>query len=228
MKHLMSSLRSLSVAVLGLALVAGGAEAGSLTILQTTISGAQSQLDVNHSYFWAFEYSGTQTFSPIEASFVMKRGPKTGLAEAVTGNLGPATAVMSLYEADPVTGLNTNLLYQVTKQASDFTQAYGNVIFTLYSGADVSLPARFNITLTSNAKDTQAHAFFIKGLFRSDFLFKGDGGTDLSGFTFDGTGTGSGGGTPAPNTPVPEPSSIALFVGAGLMACLARRRAVRA
>lgn len=225
MKHLMSSLRSLSVAVLGLALVAGRAEAGSLTILQTTISGAQSQLDVNHSYFWAFEYSGTQTFSPIEASFIMKRGPKTGLPEAVTGDLGPATAVMSLYEADPVTGLNTNLLYQVTKQASDFTQSFGNVIFTLYSvSPDVSLPARFNITLTSNAKDTQAHAFFIKGLFRSDFLFKGDGGTDLSGFTFGGTGTGSDGGTPA----VPEPSTIALFVSAGLMACLARRRAARA
>ncbi|MFM8222789.1 MAG: hypothetical protein ACKOJF_28100, partial [Planctomycetaceae bacterium] len=194
MMRLMSGFRGWSVLLLGLAMVAGRAEAGSLTILQTTQSGAQSQLDVNHSYFWAFEYTGSATFSPIVASFVMKRGPKTDKAEAVDGNQGPATAVMSMWAADPVTGLNTGLLYQVIMPASAFTQSFNAVNFTLYSGAAATLPPRFNITLTSDAKDTQAHAFFIKGLFRSDFLFQGDGGTPLPDFYYDGVGPGSNGG----------------------------------
>lgn len=199
------SLSSAVLAVAGAVLLSNVAEAGSLTILQTTQSGGNTQLDVNHGYFWQFQYSGSATFSPIVASFVMKRGPQT------TEN-----AVMKVFAAD-ANGNSTTEVYSATLTPSSFTQSYAPILFTLYSGSpDQGLPSKFNVTLTSAAIDSQSKAYFIKGnLNASTFSFKDGSGNNVPGFSYDGSGNGDGG-TPTPNAVVPEPSTWAL-----LATCLA-------
>lgn len=199
--------------LVGLGLVANSAQAGSLTILQSTQSGANTQLDVNHGYFWSFDYTGSAAYSPIVASFVMKRGPNT------TEN-----AVMKLFEAD-ANGNSTNELYSVSLAPSSFTQSYAAVLFTLYSGSpDQTLPTKFNVTLTSAALDNQSKAYFIKGtLTSSTFSFKDGDGNDISNFFYNGSGSGSGG-TPTPPAAVPEPSTFGLIASFAAAATLLRRR----
>ena len=186
--------------------------AESLTILQTTQSGGQTQLDVNHSYFWGFRYTGTSSYNPIAASFTMKIGSQTA-----------APAVMKLYEADSNSNTTGAALATVSLDPADFTQSFDPVLFTLFSTPTL-LPEYFNVTLESEAADQQSKAYFIKGnLANAVFTFQGDGGP-LTDFEYLGAGSGTEGGNDNFSS-VPEPSTAGLTMFAAcLMPGLARIR----
>jgi len=201
-----------AVTVMALSTTGNFASAASLSILQFGQSGAQTQVDVNHSYFWNFTYSGSTAYSPIYATFQMKRGPAT------TENIQ-----MQLFAADPNTGLNTGLLATAILQPNNFTQAYSPVQFVLFN-VPTTLPQYFNVTLSSNAVDAQSQAYFIKGdLSTATFKFVDGNGNDLSDYFYNGFGNGNQGGSPTPPTPVPEPASYLAQAGLVLAAGLLRK-----
>ena len=205
-----------AVAVLAITTNGGLANAGSLNILQYGQTNAQTQLDVNHSYFWDFTYTGSTAYSPITATFQMKRGPKTS-----------ENAIMELWAADSVTGANIggSALATATLTPNAFSQSFSQVQFVLFSSPTV-LPARFNVTLKSNALDEQAKAYFIKGRLQdATFTFQDGSGNTIPDFYYQGFGNGSNGGTPSPPVPVavPEPSSYLAQAGLVLAAAMFRR-----
>jgi hypothetical protein len=206
-----------SIAAASFSMAGGVASAGPLTILQFGQANAQTQVDVDHSYFWSFEYSGSTAYSPISAKFDMKRGPQT--TEDIT---------MELWQADPITGFSIAKLAFKTLTPGDFTQSFKTVEFQLFN-TDTVLPPRFNVTLKSPAADVQSQAYFIKGrLADATFTFDDGSGQAPSGFKYDGFGNGDQGGTPTPPVPpapVPEPSTY--LAQAGVVLALAMFRKFR-
>jgi hypothetical protein len=173
----------------------------SLKILQSVNNGGQTQLDVSHSYFWHFSYSGSTAYSPITAAFSMKKG----------AGAGGSTAVLRLYSANG-DGSNQALLKEISRGAASFSgTSFKDETFTIFSAADATvLPGRFNISLTSDAPDSGNGQFFIKGLNGS--------GDQIAGFT-NGSGTFSS---------VPEPSVFVFGSVVLLAVCLSVCRTRRA
>jgi hypothetical protein len=175
--------------------------------LATDQTGAQTQIDVNHTSTWtltpnsAFDFGG--------GIFVMKDGSNTS-----------ATVILSLYQG---TDANGTLLGAVTLTHAAFCAQVGNCgqFGTHRFDFTVPVPLQVGVTyfaaLTSSANDVQSQAYFIK----NDFYFISDTNgvaVPVQPVTF---------GTPPPSSPspVPEPGSMALIlVGAGALA--AKRRAL--
>ena len=173
------------------------AAAGELNILQTGQSGGNTQLDVDHSYFWRFSYSGSAQFDPVRASFVMKKGPSTS---------SPAT--MQFFRADSNGVNNGDALSIVSVADTEFTQQYTNINFDLFN-SPTSLPSRFNISLTSDTPSSGNGQYFIKGdLASATFGFEDENGNPITGITFLGAGQGTGDSGSTPLASTPEPSSI--------------------
>lgn len=151
--------RALVAAVLMLFATAQVSRGGTvLNIVQTGITGAQSQLDINHSYAWNFEVSGPLTFDSVIGKFTLKRGPSTSL-----------DAVMTLWATDssftPLSqvGLSTLL-------PSSATQSFSLYSFFV-SSTSTQLNGFYSLTLTSSAADVASDQWFIKGQTSSlDFL----------------------------------------------------------
>jgi len=192
--------------------------ADSILIKETGQSGAQTQLDINHSYFWKFRYTGSQTFDPVTANFTLKRGPQT-----------TESAVLTLYAADS-NSVNQSLLGSYELTAAQASQQYTPHLFTLISGTQTLLPEFFNLALTSNASegggssDPQSESWFIKNPADSSFVFENQTGETVSGFEYLGFGEGNGS---EGGSSVPEPGSFVMFglvVGLG---GLGRRRRSR-
>jgi hypothetical protein len=183
---------------------------GSLKILQSVTNGGQTQLDVSHSYFWHFSYSGSTAYSPITAAFSMKKG----------AGAGGSTAVLRLYSANG-DGSNQALLKEISRGAASFSGTlFKDETFTIFSAADATvLPGRFNISLTSDAPDSGNGQFFIKGLNgNGEFSFQDGSGDQIAGFT-NGSGTFSS---------VPEPSVFVFGSVVLLAVCLSVCRTRRA
>lgn len=166
--------------------------------VQTNITGAQTQIDINHTSTWAFSTGLAWDFGG--GTFVMKRGPSSS-----------ADVVLSIYEGTNFTG---TLAGTYTLTSSAFTQSFANVSFLFGSPLPLDANAQYYVDLTSTANDTANTQYFIKGA-NSSLTFEDSNGnliptgyvtsvTDTSGNTTQGV--------PA----LPEPFSLSLMaVGLG-------------
>lgn len=190
--------------VLCLGAAGGAVRGGVLNIVQTGITGAQSQLDVAHSYQWNFTVGSPLTFEAVMGSFTLKKGPST-----------VQDAVMTLWSTDssfvPVTNIGSAAL-----TSGSATQSFVLYVFPVVTGS-IQLQGQYALTLTSTAADTANQQWFIKGQTSSVQFLDGNDQT-IGGITYDGG-----------VAPVPEPSSIAMAAGgmATTMVIVRRRRRPR-
>lgn len=166
-------------------------EAEVLNIVQTNITSAQSDLDVDHSYSWTFSVAGPQTFDAVVGKFTLKTGSQTS-----------EPAVLELSQADG--SFNpTTLVASYAYPAASASQSYTLLTFAL-SATSMTLNGSYILTLESNAVTTGSKQWFIKDPAKS-VAFENDSGGAISGF--------SGGGA----VPVPEPSwPVGLVLGGGV------------
>jgi hypothetical protein len=160
--------------------------------LSTDHTGAQTQIDLNHTSSWAFSVNTTTDLAG--GVFTMKDGSSTA-----------ADITLSLYQGSSASG---PLLKQVTLTHTQFCTGFSNCgqfdwhPLAFASTYQLQVGVNYFVTLTSSAVDTQSTAYFIK----DDGTFFGSSDTL---------------GTPAnPNpltAPVPEPATF-LLSGLGLAA----------
>lgn len=193
-----------------LAAVAAG-PAGAVPYYFTTgQTGAQTQIDMNHTTSWSFTASSAWTLGG--GRFTMKDGSATS-----------ATVALTLYEGGDATG---TLLQQQSFTTAGFCAQHGGncqnfteTAFDFATAYTFTTGRSYYLALTSTSVDAQSQAYFIKGL---DSVTIASGGTVLAGQTF-----ASGSAVTTPTTPVvvPEPGSLAVLGVAVLGAMRARRRA---
>lgn len=173
--------------------------------LTTGQTGAQTQIDINHSSEWSFTPSVPWQFGG--GFFTMKDGSKTN-----------APIVFRLYEGP--NAASNNLIAQVTMTNAQFcAQApcnqYNVRDFHLVSPVQLTAGMTYFASLTSTAPDRQAEAYFIKA--SSGFKI-----VDANGSVI----------TPAPivnpsgNTDSPEPATgLLIGTAAALMFYRQRKKA---
>ena len=190
------------------------------------MSGAQTFLNQTESYFWRFSSSGTMEFFPINATFELKRGSSAS-----------EDAVLRLYESN-ASGQIISTLGTATLSAASATGQFATYSFQLTS-TPVTLPAYFNLELTSAAGTTSNVTWFIKDPKTGTFKFSDGSGGEVSTVGYLGYGEGDGtagsssdsffsadeGGSGDP-VAVPEPSSLALVATAGTYYLYRRRRQI--
>lgn len=135
-------------------LLAAGMWASPTYFLVTTDqSGAQTQIDTDHSSIWFFEPS--VSFVLGGGNFVMKDGPHTSL------NVG-----LTLFDGVPAGGTTLAELTftnaQFARQLAN-SQSFSQHQFLFASAFTVLAAHRYTLVLHSNAPDQQADAYFIKG-----------------------------------------------------------------
>jgi hypothetical protein len=173
-----------------------------LNIIQTTVTQAQTDLDVDHSYAWTFSAAPAQTFDAVTGKFVLKKGPQA-----------TAPVILELWEATSAF-TPTTLVGQYAFPASSGSQsAFVEETFFLTTTSTV-LDGNYYLSLTSAAASTANTQWFIKDPTES-VVFQDGSGQPISGIT--------GGGA----VPVPEPQGIAVWVGGGLAAGWLRWRTRR-
>jgi len=206
----------LMVAAAALAvLMASSVQAGIIVLKQTGMNGGQTQLDVNHSYYWRFTTLNAGPYDPI-AKFTMKVGPKT-----------TEDAVLELWTADGsfINQALVGVYRMAPSELGQNKQSFAERTFVLGVPPTGTTPVtgytfngNYNLIFKSSAIDAQAKAWFIKGdLGSSSLVFQDSNGNQQSGFTFGGMGDGNGTTPDSPTTqaPVPEPASLTLW---GLLA----------
>jgi hypothetical protein len=183
---------------------ATAAQAEVLNIIQTTITSAQTDLDVDRSYSWAFGVSGPLTFDSMVGVFTLKTGANT-----------TAPAVLKLFEANGSFQPTTEIA-SFSYPAASASQSFTALTFTL-SGTSVTLNGNYYLLLESPASSTGNFQWFIKDPTQS-VVFENDSGQAISGFS---------GGSPVP---VPEPASfvscLVVLAGGSALGLPLRRMAV--
>ena len=177
-----------SCAVIASLLSATLCQAAPIYYLATGQTGAQTQIDVNHSSSWtlipnvAFDLGG--------GLFVMKDGSST-----------TQTLMLSIYQGTNTSG---TLVDTVTLNHTQFCAQVTNCgqfdvhSFLFSSPVPLTIGTTYFVQLTSTAPDVQSQAYFIK----SDFYFI----SDAAGTPIQPEPVGFGGGTA-----VPEISSVWMF-----------------
>jgi hypothetical protein len=187
--------------------VLGGAMAQASSLqtyfLSTGQTGAQTQIDINHSSEWSFTPTVPWQFGG--GFFTMKEGSRT-----------VAPIVFRLYEGRNASSVD--LIAQVTLSNAQFCaqapcQQYNVRDFHLVSPVQLTAGTTYFASLTSTAPDRQAEAYFIKA--SSSFKI-----VDANGGII----------TPPPivnpsgNTDSPEPATGLLVVGAAILLYRRHRR----
>lgn len=190
-------MQRVGLAFLGLmTLAASSARANEYFALQTSISGAQTQIDSLHTSTWAFTTGLAWDFGG--GTFVMKKGPSSA-----------ADVVLSIYQ-----GTNFDagsLVGSVSVTSSAFTQSFANVQFLFGTALALAPSSHFYVDLTSTANDTANVQYFIKGANSSLTFVDSNNNVIPAGYVTSVTDTSgtTTSGVPAP--PVPEPVSISLM-----------------
>ena len=168
-----------------------GVRAEVLNIVQTGITGAQSNLNVAFSYAWNFTVTSPLTFDSVTAKFQLKRGSST-----------TAPAVMTLWQTgssfDIATGTSIGS-YSLSPGSA--TQSFVSYDF-LVDTTSIALHGYYALSLTSTAATPSSQQWFIKGA-KSGLQFVDGSGNTVSGITDNGEVV----------PVVPEPSSTALLAG---------------
>ncbi|MGA1467275.1 MAG: hypothetical protein ACO38V_06510 [Phycisphaerales bacterium] len=176
----MLSVKQVLLAGLAAAVFASAASATNIYVA-TNITGAQSQIDINHRSYWTFS-TGASVANFTGGSFVMKKGNSANGSVNFAVILGTYQDFLNNYNAG--TGVYTNpsagsLGSIIVQQSLDQTH-FSNSSFqqTAFSGVTTTLAGgtTFTAVLWSSVPDTQNQAFFVK-----------DGAGDL--FWSDSTGT---------------------------------------
>lgn len=190
-------MQRVGLAFLGLmTLAASSARANEYFALQTSISGAQTQIDTLHTSTWAFTTGLAWDFGG--GTFVMKKGPSSA-----------ADVVLSIYQS---TNFDAgSLVGSVSVTSSAFTQAFANVQFLFGTALALAPNSQFYVDLTSTANDTANVQYFIKGANSSLTFVDSNNNVIPAGYVTSVTDTSgtTTSGVPAP--PVPEPVSLSLM-----------------
>lgn len=142
MKALHIAVATLTAALMPSVVQATAIDPGAYYFLTTNQTGAQTQIDINHTSIWTF--SPTVDFLFGGGIFEMKDGPHT--TEPIT------LAVTS------DGGFNQS----VTLPNSSFGQQYVPVQFLFSTPFTISASHNWTITLSSGAPDQQSKAYFVK------------------------------------------------------------------
>lgn len=131
-----------------LAVLALPGAAGQSYWLYSGQSGAQTQIDVDHTSTWTIQVtSGTLLFAG--ARLTMKRGPSSS-----------TSVTLSLYQGNSAAG---TLLGTATLANNAFGPQFNQEEFALSSPLTLN-PGTYFVALTSPAPDVQSQAYFIKGV----------------------------------------------------------------
>jgi uncharacterized repeat protein (TIGR01451 family) len=137
--------------------------AAAQSYIYTGQSGAQTQIDVNHTSSWYVQVSAGNTMTLGGGKFHMKKGP------TATGSV-----TLTLYANGP----GGTQLATVTLGVANFGSSFAETVFN-FSSAPVLSAGTYYASLTSNAVDNQNQAFFIKGA--TNAIISQDGVTPVSG-----------------------------------------------
>ncbi|MFM7134990.1 MAG: hypothetical protein ACKO0W_11810 [Planctomycetota bacterium] len=143
--------------------VAATTTAHASLFMTTGQTGAQVQVDVNHTQYWTYTVPGNVT-DLIGAMFTMKRGSQT--TESIT---------FDLFEGTFEDFSTADRIMSVVLGPDSFTQSWDWVRFEVQP---MSLIAGRTYTgvLHSNAADMQSQAYFIKGGGESQLFFSDEDG----------------------------------------------------
>lgn len=118
-------------------------------------TGAQTQIDVNHTTSWLF--TAVSGWRLGGGDFTMKDGPSTS-----------ATISLSLYAGNDATGTLLDAVTYTTSQfctaqAGNNCQSYGSTAFHFATPYTLASGSTYYLALASSAPDVQSQAYFIKG-----------------------------------------------------------------
>lgn len=182
------------------------------TLVSTDITGAQTQIDIDHTSSWTF--SPTVAWSLKGGTFVMKDGSQTA-----------ASLVLSLYENGGTTAVTSLTLTNAdfhTQNTSD--QSFSDVSFFFDPLFTLNAGSSYTLKLTSTAVDAQSKAYFIKG---NAWTFQDPNGGSIDPGLLGDPITTDGLATTGGTTATPEPGTWAMAFGGLAVAVVARRRAAR-
>ncbi|MFM7051564.1 MAG: PEP-CTERM sorting domain-containing protein [Planctomycetota bacterium] len=133
--------------------------------MTTGQTGAQVQVDVNHTQSWTYTVPG-HVNDILGGLFTMKRGSQT-----------TASITFEVFEGTMADFPFASRLLSVTLGPEDFTQNWDWVPFT---GKPFALTAGHTYTgvLWSNAPDNQSEAYFIKGGGEAQLFFSDENGNN--------------------------------------------------
>lgn len=145
------------------------ASASSLT-LTTGITGAQTQIDINHTSWWTFTVPENDDLSAFYGYITMKRGPTTTASVYVNfyagtpfgpdgyGYTNPTTPVFATSGAVGANNLTQSFVQYGTSPNPDLFSFAVTPVLTGLTGGTV-----YTVAIVSDAADTQSTAYFIKG-----------------------------------------------------------------
>ncbi|MGI6419501.1 MAG: PEP-CTERM sorting domain-containing protein [Thermoguttaceae bacterium] len=198
-------LRKIMCSLVVAVLLGIGSAQGAIYFAVTDITGAQVQVDENHTQYWT--YAVNENVPEVAGGlFVMKDGPQT--TEPITFDIIMGT-IADFGSKDP--------LLRVTKGPNDFTGSFEGVYFEVPDGSEITLleDVTYTAILYSNAVDAQNAAYFIKGGGQA-YLYDSDTGEPADGVEIDFDHV--------PDVPaVPEPATLAIWSVLGVAGLALRR-----
>ncbi|MGA1398909.1 MAG: hypothetical protein ACO38P_00840 [Phycisphaerales bacterium] len=163
----MLSVKRVLLAGLAAAVFGSAASAVPTNIyVATDITGAQSQIDINHRSYWTFS-TGASVANFTGGSFVMKRGNSAVGSVNFAVILGTYQDFLNNYNAgtgaytNPSAGTLGSIIVQQSLDQTNFGSAFTQ---TAFSGATTTLAGgtTFTAVLWSSVPDNQNQAFFVK------------------------------------------------------------------
>lgn len=214
MKHFRYLLLSIASAVV----VASAAQAADpIYFVSTDITGAQTQIDINHLSSWIVGVNNNVDVAG--GKFVMKDGSQTSgplTFSIYTGGLSDVQIQSGSYNPfASITLSNAQFDAQVSNG-----QTFSVHTFNFASVVTLLAGQTYTAALTSTVPDVQSKAYFIKGGTQVWLVDSSTGAINTNSLTLTG---GTGAVTNAPAA-VPEPSTYALFGFGGLVLLMALRR----